>query len=99
MTERGPWDHARDFERQRDQRDATRREVGESARRTIVVKDVAFKAGSNQIQHRANRRLQGWRLQRMRSGAFFQQVSEAASDDRTLTLLSSGAFTADLEVW
>lgn len=67
----------------------------------LLLKNVVLSTGSNTINHKLGRNLQGWFVTRMRN-AFVQIYDTQDSNqmqDKTLTLNSSGSCTIDLIVF
>lgn len=69
--------------------------------KAIILKDVVLTTGSNTINHRLGRKLQGWYIVRMRDT--FSQVYDTQDSNQTpqltLTLNSSANVTADIVVF
>ncbi len=66
----------------------------------IILKSVSLIIGSNTINHKLGRKLQGWLLVRQRAAASIFDLQDAnAMPDLTLVLSSSAAVVVDLYVF
>ena len=66
--------------------------------KSIILRDVPLVVGSNSVNHRLGRKLQGWRLVRVRSSAQIYDNQDAnQSPELTLLLVSNAAVSVDLE--
>lgn len=63
----------------------------------LLLKDIVIASGSNVINHRLGRKMQGWVVVDINSSA--QIYRSAAFNDLTLTLTSSAAATISLYVF
>lgn len=61
---------------------------------------IALASGSNDVNHKLQRAIQGWRVTRLRAAAAVTlHEPTTGSDERILVLVASAACTVDLEVW
>ena len=66
----------------------------------IILKNVALAVGSNTIQHKLGRLLQGWFIVRQRASASIYDTQDTnTSQTTTLRLTSSAVVTVDLYVF
>lgn len=65
-----------------------------------VVHDVKLAAGSNAINHRLGRKLQGWKIVRQNGPAtIYDQQDANQMPELTLVLVSDAAVTVSVEVY
>jgi hypothetical protein len=70
------------------------------ANNSIILKNVVLTAGSNTINHKLGRPLQGWKPTRLRSAATLYDTQDANQTPQlTLVLVASAPVTVDLEVF
>lgn len=68
--------------------------------KSIILPNVVLVTGSNMVNHRLGRKLQGWRIIRQRSAASFYDTQDSnQSPQLTLVLVSSTSVSIDLEVF
>ena len=67
----------------------------------LIINDISLSTGSNVINHRLGRKLQGWMVTRMKNSfvQIYDQQSTNTMTDKTLVLNSSGAGLIDLLVF
>ena len=66
----------------------------------LILKSVTLASGSNTINHRLGRKLQGWYIVRQRSAASVYDTQDSnQTPELTLTLESSAAVTVDIGVF
>ena len=66
----------------------------------LILKDVSLAVGSNVINHRLGRKLQGWRLVRKRAAAeIYDEQDDNQMPELTLILNSDSVVSIDLEVF
>lgn len=63
----------------------------------LILKDIVLASGSNVINHKLGRKMQGWRIVDRDSAATVYR--SAPLNDLTLTLTASAAVTISLEVF
>ncbi len=68
--------------------------------KSIILKNVTLLSGSNTISHKLGRKLQGWRIVRLRGPAAIYDTQDS-NKNPTLTLLltSDNPVSCDLEVF
>jgi hypothetical protein len=67
---------------------------------TVLLKNIALTSGSNSVNHRLGRKLQGWYIVRQRASAsVYDEQDNNQNPDLTLTLVSSANVTVDLVVF
>ena len=67
---------------------------------SIVLPNVALKAGSNAVNHLLSRKLTGWAIIRQRGPASIYDTQDSNKNpELTLSLVSSAAVSCDIEVW
>lgn len=65
-----------------------------------VLKDIALITGSTVVNHKLGRKLQGWRIVRIRAAATIYDTQDTNQTPQlTLVLVSSAPVTVDLEVY
>lgn len=65
-----------------------------------TIAGVELASGSNTVNHRLQRALQGWRVTRLRAAAAVTLYEPTTGTDTlSLVLVASAACTVDLEVW
>lgn len=65
-----------------------------------ILKSVALASGSNTINHLLGRKLQGWRLVRVRANAtVYDNQDSNQNPAQTLILVASADVTCDIEVF
>ncbi len=70
------------------------------ANNSIILPQVKLTTGTNVVNHRLGRKLQGWIPVRIRASAtFYDQQDTNQTPDLTLVLVSSADVTIDLEVF
>jgi len=70
------------------------------ATNSLILQDVILKSGSNVVNHRLGRKLQGWKITRQRSsGSVYDAQDANQMSDLTLVLISSSDVSVDLEVF
>jgi hypothetical protein len=70
------------------------------ALQTVLLKDVSLTAGSNNVNHRLGRKLQGWYFVRKRAAAnVHDNQDNNQNPELTLTLVSDASVTVDLVVF
>lgn len=66
----------------------------------IILKNIALINGTTVVNHLLGRKLQGWRLVRVRAAAtIYDSQDTNQTPDKTLRLVSNAAVTVDLEVF
>lgn len=64
----------------------------------VILKSISLKSGTNVINHRLGRNLQGWKPTRIRASATFYDMQDTNQTPQlTLVLVSSAAVVIDLE--
>lgn len=67
---------------------------------SIILKDIALTTGTNVINHKLGRKLQGWFPTRVRADAtLYDQQDSNQMQDLTLVLVTSADVTIDLVVF
>ncbi len=67
---------------------------------SIILKNVALINGTTVINHKLSRKLQGWKLVRIRAAAtIYDSQDTNPSPDLTLRLVSNAAVICDIEVF
>jgi hypothetical protein len=67
---------------------------------SLILKDISLVTGSNTINHKLGRKLQGWKIVRQRAAASLYDTQDSNQlADRTLVLVSSANVVVDLEVF
>jgi hypothetical protein len=67
---------------------------------SIILKNVSLATGSNVVNHKLGRNLQGWKPTRIRSAAtIYDQQDTNQTPNLTLILVSSAPVVVDLEVF
>lgn len=67
---------------------------------TVLLKNVSLSTGSNNVNHKLGRKLQGWYIVRQRAAAsIYDNQDNNQNPDLTLTLVSSADVTVDLVVF
>lgn len=67
---------------------------------SILLKNVSLASGTNQINHKLGRKLQGWFIVRQRSaGSVFDTQDSNQHPELTLLLTASAAIVVDLLVF
>lgn len=67
---------------------------------SIILRNITLVAGSNQVNHLLGRRLQGWRIVRLRASATIYDTQDTNKiPDKTLTLVASAGCNVDIEVF
>lgn len=67
---------------------------------SIILKNIALIAGANSVPHKLGRKLQGWRLIRLRAAASVHDTQDSNQMPQlTLDLVSSAPVTVDIEVF
>lgn len=67
---------------------------------SLILKDIQLQVGSNSINHRLGRDLQGWRVIRKRGSAdIYDTQDDNQIPQLTLSLVSDTVITIDLEVF
>lgn len=67
---------------------------------TLVLKNQSLIAGSNVIDHRLGRKLQGWYVSRLRASATIYDTQDSNQmPDLTLVLVASAPVVADIVVF
>lgn len=68
--------------------------------RPVMLKNVVLKAGTNVINHKLGKKLQGWFTTRVRAAStLYDQQDTNPMPDLTLTLVASADVTVDLVVY
>lgn len=68
--------------------------------KTNILKNVSLVTGSNTVDHMLGRKLQGWRIVRLRANeTVFDTQDSNPRTELTLLLTASGPVTIDLEVF
>ncbi len=63
----------------------------------VLLKNISLVVGSNQVNHRLGRKLQGWLIVRKRAaGAFYDTQDTNRMADKTLLLVSDSVVNVDL---
>lgn len=66
----------------------------------LILKNVSLTTGTNVINHKLGRNLQGWKPTRIRASAtFYDQQDTNQTPQLTLVLISSADVIVDLEVF
>ncbi len=66
----------------------------------IVLQSVSLNSGSNSVNHKLGRKLQGWFIVRQRAAASVYDTQDSnPTPDLTLNLVASAAVTVDLMVF
>ena len=74
--------------------------VGSPLLNNNILTSVSLASGSNTINHKLNRKLQGWMIVRQRASASIYDTQDSNTDpNNTLVLVSSAAVTVDLLVF
>lgn len=67
---------------------------------SLILKGVVLATGTNVVNHKLGRKLQGWTLVRQRAaGSVYDTQDSNSTPALTLTLTSSAAMTVDLLVF
>lgn len=67
---------------------------------SIILKNVSLINGTTTVNHRLGRKLQGWRLIRVRAAATIHDNQDTNQmQDKTLVLVSNASVIVDLEVF
>lgn len=67
---------------------------------TLILENISLVTGSNVINHKLGRKLQGWRIVRQRSAAsVYDNQDTNQSPQLTLVLVSSANVSVNLEVF
>jgi hypothetical protein len=67
---------------------------------TVLLKDIKLSTGSNSVNHKLSRKLQGWYIVRQRASAsIYDEQDNNQNPDLTLALVSSANVTVDLVVF
>lgn len=68
--------------------------------KSSILKNVNLVNGTNTINHKLGRKLQGWRLVRKRSAAeIYDEQDSNQHQDLTLVLMSNASVSVDIEVF
>ena len=68
--------------------------------KNLVLKNILLTTGSNVVNHKLGRKLQGWKIVRQRSAAsLYDDQDNNSSADLTLLLVSSANVSVDIEVF
>jgi hypothetical protein len=74
--------------------------IGRAQNNSNILQNVALAAGTNVINHKLGRKLQGWKPTRLRSSAIvYDQQDSNPTPQLTLILVSSADVIADIEVF
>ena len=74
--------------------------ISRAQNNSTILEDVELESGDNIIKHTLNRKLQGWRIVRIRAAAMiYDKQDDNANPTVNLVLNSSAAVTIDLEVF
>lgn len=74
--------------------------LGNPSLNSLILEKVALQSGSNVINHLLGRKLQGWRIVRIRASATIYDTQDSNNQpDLTLFLTSSANAVADIEVF
>lgn len=67
---------------------------------SVLLKNITLVTGSNQVNHLLGRKLQGWRIVRLRaSAAIYDTQDSNPIQDKTLLLVSDAGVNVDIEVF
>ncbi len=75
--------------------------VANPVNNSLLLKSIALSSGNNVINHRLGRKLQGWKITRMRSVAIsiYDTQDDNGMPDLTLNLNASAPCVVDIEVF
>jgi hypothetical protein len=74
--------------------------INNPSNNALLHKNLTLTSGDNVINHKLGRKLQGWRVVRLRSAATFYDKQDTNSmPDKTLVLNASANAVIDLEVF
>lgn len=74
--------------------------ISNPANQSLLLKNVVLVTGTNTINHKLGRKLQGWVVVRLRAAAtIYDDQDNNIMPQLTLTLVSSAPVTADIEVF
>lgn len=66
----------------------------------LILQNISLVTGSNKINHKLGRKLQGWKIIRQRSAAsIYDNQDNNVSPDLTLLLVSSANVSVNIEVF